>query len=86
MIFNEPNPRLKEIAERMKLEAEAQAQSLNSGVMKVDYNAILGLIQTAELLEVLTQIRDELRLANHTERMKLFPNSMLNTKPTGVSP
>lgn len=71
-----PNPKLMETMEAINHETAVSAQALNKGPVKPDHNDVRSSVQTAMLIEVLSEIRDELRFANHEKRMAAFPNSM----------
>lgn len=73
-----PNAKLLEIAERINHETAVSAQELNRGPVKLDHNNVRSSIQTAMLLQVLTEIRDELRFANQEKRLAALPLSMFN--------
>lgn len=76
-----PNPKILETAETINHEVWKSAQALNKGPVKLDHNDVRSSIQTAMLLMVLTEIRDELRFSNHEKRMAAFPQSMFSTGP-----
>jgi hypothetical protein len=73
-----PNQKLIEIADYINQEVWKSAQTLNKGPIKLDHNDVRSSVQTALLLEVLTEIRDELRFSNHEKRMSSLPLSMFN--------
>lgn len=71
-----PNPKLLEIAEIINHETAVSAQARNKGTVKLDHNDVRSSIQTAMLIAVLNDIRDELRFANQGKRAEAFPKSM----------
>lgn len=73
-----PNAKLLEIAEDINNEVWKSAVALNKGPIKLDHNDVRSSVQTAMLLTVLREIRDELRFANHEKRMSAMPNSMFS--------
>lgn len=76
-----PNPKLLEICEELNNETWKCAQPLQKGPVKPDHNNIRQMLETAMIVTVLREIRDELRFANHEKRMAQFPNSMFSTAP-----
>jgi len=71
-----PNPKLMETMEAINHETAVSAQPLNKGTIKLDHNEVRSSVQTAMLIEVLSEIRDELRFANQEKRMAALPKSM----------
>lgn len=76
-----PNPKLLETCEEINHQVSTSWQALNKGGIKLDHNDVHSSVQTAMLLGVLREIRDELRFSNHKERMSALPNSMFSTGP-----
>lgn len=80
-----PNPRILEIAEAINNEVWKSAQALNKGPIKLDHNDVRESVQTAMLIQLLTEIRDELIFANHEKRMSSMPKSMFSTALSGIN-
>lgn len=74
-----PDAKILEIAEKINHEVWKTHQTLNKGPIKLDHNDVRSSVQTALIILALEQVCNELRFANHKERMKALPNSMFST-------
>lgn len=70
------NEELLELAMIINDETWKSAQAQNKGPIKLDHNDVRSNVQTAMLIQLLTEIRDELRFANQEKRMNALPKSM----------
>lgn len=80
MFDHKPEPKVKELVDEMQNDIRILAVEMSRGDVNYDHGTIKSLIETAKLLSILEQIRDELRVMNHATRMKRFPASLLNTE------
>lgn len=74
-----PDPRTYQIVQDMIDETfRLQSTNLTKGSVKADQRDLQDMVQTAELIMLLKEIRDELRILSAKEKRALFPMSIFN--------
>ena len=74
-----PNQQLLEISENINHQVWTSTQALNKGPIKLDHNDVRSSVQTAMMIQLLTDIKNELMFMNQEKRMTAFPKSMFST-------